>query len=836
MAIAKITGAQIDFSAGELDESIKRAHDSIQKIGARQMANWRILSSKLLQNRPGRSALFLQWSAIAGRVEEFSMGSTIFFLAFNNGKLSVADLNGNLLYNASAPWPNMNEIGAIVWAQIKNTIYIAYPSGAPNNVPIVLSWDGVSTWTRTPYAETVTNNQKRTPFYRISPQNINLQPSANTGAITLATSGNVFVAGQVGTRLQYANKQVLITGVSSPTLANATVEEPLPYAEFLTLGGTINGFFNAGDVMKGSISGAEGILIASGQQQTLNFSGAPVFSFGSFLTGQTSGATGVVTNSGPTSVVVNLCHLATFVNGETVNSLTASQAITTVSGTTVTSGIVVQVLPNASGDTIYFSGSDAIVGPSGSASSLTVVNATFPPQPIAVWDDEVINTYRGYPLSVFADQNRLGFTNVPALPGAVIWSAIGLPNDLYTGALPDNSIFEIAPDNSQVFYVIPGMESSEFVFADRAVYYIPITPTVPLVPGGVAFNKLSDFGCFPNVQPRRAEQTIVYMKAGGNTVGAVQAPGAYYRPYVIDNISEIHSHLFVGLVPVAIAIPSGPTQFAEHYIYIAMSNGTIVTGRYVMRQGLLEPGPEGKPAIGWLPWNSVGTVVWIAARQSDMIFSTIYPPGGGPGSIVERLDDTQYLDGAIFVNNLPPSFTPPGGKGPLYVYPGPNSSVFLIDQGTRTMGTYNVDANGFIIPQFIGGENLASSQLVAGQAWTATLEPFTPEAQPGQSVHQRMMKRRISRMAVYVSNGTGYLMARLFSGPLTPTSPALGSIVNTHRVETWNQGDNATLPPPLREEAQRWRPLGRAFDPRVAVIKDTPGPLMINEFGIEVTI
>ena len=91
-------------------------------------------------------------------------------------------------------------------------------------------------------------------------------------------------------------------------------------------------------------------------------------------------------------------------------------------------------------------------------------------------------------------------------------------------------------------------------------------------------------------------------------------------------------------------------------------------------------------------------------------------------------------------------------------------------------------------------------------------------------------------MAVYASNATGYLMARLFSGPLTPSSPAFGTVMNTHRVETWNQGDDATQPPPLREEAQRWRPIGRAFDPRIAVIKDTPGPLVIEEFGIEVTI
>ena len=40
----------------------------------------------------------------------------------------------------------------------------------------------------------------------------------------------------------------------------------------------------------------------------------------------------------------------------------------------------------------------------------------------------------------------------------------------------------------------------------------------------------------------------------------------------------------------------------------------------------------------------------------------------------------------------------------------------------------------------------------------------------------------------------------------------------------------------LREETQRWRPLGRAFDPRVAIIKDTPGPLTVVEYDFEVTV
>jgi hypothetical protein len=218
-------------------------------------------------------------------------------------------------------------------------------------------------------------------------------------------------------------------------------------------------------------------------------------------------------------------------------------------------------------------------------------------------------------------------------------------------------------------------------------------------------------------------------------------------------------------------------------------------------------------------------------------FTTSYNPNNvTPVSVVEVLDNTKYVDGALLVNSLPTPFTPPGGKGPLYVFPGPGGAVTLMDNSTRMMGVYQIDANGFIVPQNNGGENLAAATLTAGHDWTATLEPFVPDAQTGQSVHQRMFKRRVSRMAVYVSNSTGFLMARLFSGPITRTSPALGTTMNIRRVETWNQDDDPTQPPPLREEAQRWRPIGRSYDPRVCVIKDSPGPILVHEIGCEISI
>jgi hypothetical protein len=180
----------------------------------------------------------------------------------------------------------------------------------------------------------------------------------------------------------------------------------------------------------------------------------------------------------------------------------------------------------------------------------------------------------------------------------------------------------------------------------------------------------------------------------------------------------------------------------------------------------------------------------------------------------------------MLYNTAPASLAPPGGKGPLWWIPG--GTVDLMD-GLRMMGTYQVDANGFLVPQNNAGENFTSATLTVGQAWTATLEPFVPAVQPGQDVQQRLRKRRIARFEVYVQNSTGFTMCRLFGGPVTRTSPVVGTIMQRRRIEAWNQDDDPTLTPPLREQAYSERPIGRFHDPRVAIIKDTPGPLTILE-------
>lgn len=769
----QIQGSQRDFSSGAIDVDLKRSDDHpARKTGLRQMANARIRNSGAVQNRSGRRALF---PGICTRYEEITLSpGNVFKLGFGAARMEVRDSAGAIVAasalqgnGAALPWSALN-VGAIVYAVLGLSIYVTF---GHSMVPQVLSWDGVSSWSLADYAELSNANQKRTPFYRISRQGITLLPGARTGiGVSLIASAPLFTVGaggHTGTRMRFVNRQMLITSVINSQHAIVTIEESLP--------------------------GHQDLAVATDPRTS--------FSIGDVVIGQKSGSKGIVTAISAGAIDVQLII---------------------VSATSISINAALPPGGSAQEQTVSFVTDETVSGPAG---SIVIGNAGAIDNPtigVTFWDEEVMNAYRGYPASVFTDQYRLGFCDFPSVPGGIAWSAINSPMDLYVGPNPRDAMFEIAPDKVRVYYVVPGPESSEFVFCDKKLYYIPISTTNPLEPGRVEFKILSSDGC-AQVQPRAAQEALLYINAGQNSVMAIVASGAYLRPFNTKNLSDLHGRMFGGIQ--CIAAPSADGSFNERYVYVLNVNGTMAVGKY---------NPESlqtnQPIIGWGPWSGAGVVSWIGAHAADVLFTSAYFGAG----VVEVLDDDMYLDCGLAVNAVPAAFTPPGGKGPLWWIP--SQSVTLIDQGTRFMGAYLIDPDGFIVPQNNGGEDLTRASLIAGQPWTMTIEPFAPDAQSGADMHQRMMLRRISNFAVYVVNSTGFTMQKLFSRKETSTSPALGTPMAIKRVQAWNVGDDQTLPPKQRETAVKWRPSGHSFDPRVAIIKDTPGPLQIVEIGMEITL
>src|SRR5262245_4180853 len=234
-----------------------------------------------------------------------------------------------------------------------------------------------------------------------------------------------------------------------------------------------------------------------------------------------------------------------------------------------------------------------------------------------VWDQEVMNSFQGWPKSVFVDQNRLGFCNFPAVPRGIAWSAVAAFDDFYPDAfaadgLSTDSIFELVPDKSLVQHIVPGMDGSEFVFCDNHLYYIAITAANPLRPGSVAFSTISDDEC-ANVQPRRAGEFIIYVTGGLNQLRVVKIFGAYTRAYTTDDLTEFSGHLFDNIK--AISIMTASASFAERYAFVLNSNGTVIVGKYTIGKN-----NELQGAIGWTPWTGSGTVQWASVKGSNILF------------------------------------------------------------------------------------------------------------------------------------------------------------------------------------------------------------------------
>lgn len=283
-----------------------------------------------------------------------------------------------------------------------------------------------------------------------------------------------------------------------------------------------------------------------------------------------------------------------------------------------------------------FVDNETIVGPSG-AQAESNVGADPTPGPSLVWDEEVMSDYRGWPSSVFYDQNRLGFCNFPALPRGIAWSRMTAFDDFLVGATASDPMFELAPGDVQVYHVVPGPESNEFVYTNKGVYYVPISTANPLRPGSVQFGLLSRDGA-GNVQPRRMQQNILYLNAGLTRVMAVVPTGAYQRPFEVQDISEFHTDLFSS--PIAIAAPDAAGTFPERYAYVLNDDGTVVVGKQ---------NPKG---VGWMPWSGQGDVKWVSALDATVMFTTDYA-GTQTVRLAETLDDTQYVDLAVLVNSVP---------------------------------------------------------------------------------------------------------------------------------------------------------------------------------------
>lgn len=528
MPIPELVSAQRDFSAGELDIEMKRRDDMpIYRAGGRQMRDWIVRNSGILEQRPGRRALYL----LDGRHDQVEVTAALTYdICFGgDGSLLLRNAAGVVVAGQPAgtyPWRTAT-VSQVVWTQVnvgasQTDVVITFPAMKP----AVASFNGAA-WTFAAFGfSTDGSGVALVPFFRVTAPGATMQPSATGAAgaaITAFFSAPVLLPAHVGALFRFATRRLRCTAVANSQNGSFTCLDALFRTQQLTIakpdgafGGTGVEGFSLGQVVRGSTSETEGEVVG--------------------------------VNLGANTIAVQITNFAT--------------------------GFLI----SAVGPPII---TELVIGPSGK-SKVTAI-ADIAPLGAVSWDEQIVSDARGWPQSCASDDSRLILCDLPSTPEAIIWSATNQPYNCNVGPNPTDAICEPIAGKPRVYHVGPWID--ELVFTNKGIYYVPINVTNPLRPGSVTFQKFSPEAA-STVKPVFTSDGYLYVNEGRNSVKAIIASGAAFstRPYAVEDITQFHRHLFEA-GPVAIALATGDGQVPERYVYVINADGTMATGKLNSEQG-----------------------------------------------------------------------------------------------------------------------------------------------------------------------------------------------------------------------------------------------------------
>jgi len=735
---------QVDFSGGQINQSSRRRNDvNIVKAGGQVCQNWRCTATGQLIPRSGRNLLYYT-NTTRGDYVRVSTGEE-FLIRFSAHRLEFVDLIGTVIAFVDDPkvllW-DARHINNINFAQAQDNIYICYPTMRP----YMCVWDRQTRkWDFYQFSFDQGSGAIKMPFYRRAVLGAAMSYDGLTGDINLTCSKNYFTPNLVGAIISILGQQVTIKEYKAPNKVVATVTYRLP----------------------------ESIAVA-------------VKDIAPFIPGQ----------------IVQLAASGVKFEVGSVKSLPDKD--------NPNAGTVVGVLiSNIIFEQAAYQQNDQLVSPLGASAQTNLPGKADPGSPTIQWQEEFFSSRQGYPESVSYDRGRLIFTAFPQATNAILWSQIGSPNSFWidtvasstqpgAGGNADSAIFELVSGSQDIFFV-QGWQQGQFVFTRRGVYYIPASQQYPVQPGNVTFERISDDG-IANVRPITLNDAMLFINSELNRIAAVRPTGSYTRPFLTQDVSDMHTDLFTS--PVHITVTTGDGFRPERMVYVVNKDGTVVVGKAAF-------GSEGQPLfIGWSPWVSNGTVTWLSARGPSVFYTTVYNYGDVAYAVCETGTEQVYLDHTLLVNGDNGKATPPEGKG--IFYQAPAGTMVTVMDFNLDYGEHAIDENGFIIPY--PGEDLSSPTLVAGFYTPSIYRPFSYFDRKGD----RTKRISVDRISINVEQATDFMLGN--------------KVFTTSAFEV-----DGTAQPKLLDGTFRIRTLGRSWNQSVDVIKHRPGPITVCELSLEVS-
>jgi hypothetical protein len=514
---------QTNFSSGEIAPGLLMRRDTQQyRDGAKSLLNRRCLLEGGTSRRPGTR--WLAGLINEARLEEWVVDTTTSYIAaFSDGRVDFFTPAGVAAGELTGcPWTG-SLWQEMDYEQLSNTAFIAHQSFMTQ----VVTRTGASSWARNDLSFiTGPSGNTYQPFYKTAEDAVTITPSDVTGSVTLTSSAALFVAGHVGKRFKYQNKELNVTGFTSSTQVTATVIERLPPTYNIVLTAAATGFIDAnsifvGDVVEGSVSGARGVVTA--------------------------------VNTGTNTITVLLDTTQPF------------GAIAGTGGGRGEEGVAAD---------------DRVAAPGGSAKITSTTVTT--PAASKVWSEQLISSVRGYPGVVKLHRGRLMLAGHTYVPNGIMGSRPGIIYDFDVGEGADGDGF-FATIGEDFGSTIVDLVSAEqlIIITDGGLYYIPETATNPIRPSSLAFFSFGDKWKFGR-RPKAVHYDGGIVVSVEDLIIKAKPTGDTSRMWVAEEISLLASHLINS--PIDISVCSNFDGGPERYCVITNADGTIAVMQMVESQ------------------------------------------------------------------------------------------------------------------------------------------------------------------------------------------------------------------------------------------------------------
>jgi hypothetical protein len=342
------------------------------------------------------------------------------------------------------------------------------------------------------------------------------------------------------------------------------------------------------------------------------------------------------------------------------------------------------------------------------------------------WDEQVFSPARGFANSVVFFADRLWFGGSRGHPVGLWGSKTGayFNFDVGTGL-----------DNEAIWESVVGSRLSEIrhlqdfrhllVYADRALFYVPASPSTPITPKNIAIIEQQPYGA-SNTRPQSFDGASVYIQE----TGRIAREGYWVdtdQAYRADAVSAVAEHLING--PTEVAATYGDTGRVESYLMLVNGDGSLVVFHSVRQEKM----------AAWTQWTTNGTFKAICSTGQKVFVAVERMVAGSPVLMLERFEEgVAPLDASAIAVSASPTKTFTGFSHLA------GATVDISSKG-HYLGQHLVAAGGTIT---LGPNDPQVTEIEAGLGFEQRIKPLPIDFDLADGPARGLMKRLVRALLV----------------------------------------------------------------------------------------